>query len=187
MFSLDEKSRIQALNRTQPDLPLEKGSASTMTHDYKRRGTTTLLAALEVASGKVIGKTYCRHRHEEVLRSRREVDKAVPANQEIHIVLDNYDPNAATSPQVDQARHAAPAWSSFNHHCSSQAGIKDSMAATPVASSSTNRLASACRRTARRQRALICLHAAARTTRGPPIRGSVYRTPLPPRVPLPVP
>ena len=61
-----------------------------MTHDYKRHGTTTLFAALEVASGKVIGRTYRKHRHQEVLRFLREVDKAVPADQEIHLVLDNY-------------------------------------------------------------------------------------------------
>ena len=90
VFSFDEKSQIQALDRTQPGLPMKKGRAGTMTHDYKRHGTTTLFAALEVASGKVIGRTYRRHRHQEVLMFLREVDKAVPADQEIHIVLDNY-------------------------------------------------------------------------------------------------
>ncbi|MCY4378061.1 MAG: IS630 family transposase [Spirochaetaceae bacterium] len=90
VFSFDEKSQIQALDRTQPGLPMKKGRGTTMTHDYKRHGTTTLFAALEVASGKVIGRTYRKHRHQEVLRFLREVDKAVPADQEIHIVLDNY-------------------------------------------------------------------------------------------------
>ena len=90
VFSFDEKSRIQALDRTQPGLPMKKGRAGTMTHDYKRHGTTTLFAALEVASGKVIGRTYRKHRHQEVLRFLREVDRAVPPGQEIHIVLDNY-------------------------------------------------------------------------------------------------
>ena len=93
VFSFDEKSQIQALDRTQPGLPMKpmkKGRGGTMTHDYKRHGTTTLFAALEVASGKVIGRTYRKHRHQEVLRFLREVDKAVPADQEIHIVLDNY-------------------------------------------------------------------------------------------------
>ena len=90
VFSFDEKSQIQALDRTQPSLPMKKGRAGTMTHDYKHHGTTKLFAALEVASGKVIGKTYRRHRHHEVLRFLREVAKAVPADQEIHIVLDNY-------------------------------------------------------------------------------------------------
>ena len=90
VFSFDEKSQIQALDRTQPGLPMKTGRGRTMTHDYKRHGTTTLFAALEVASGKVIGRTYRKHRHQEVLRFLREVDKAVPADQEIHLVLDNY-------------------------------------------------------------------------------------------------
>ena len=90
VFSFDEKSQIQALDRTQPGLPIKKGRCTTMTHDYKRHGTTTLFAALDMATGKVIGKTYRKHRHQEVLRFLREVDKAVPKGQEIHIVLDNY-------------------------------------------------------------------------------------------------
>ena len=90
VFSFDEKSQIQALDRTQPGLPMKKGRCTTMTHDYKRHGTTTLFAALDMATGKVIGKTYRKHRHQEVLRFLREVDKAVPKGQEIHIVLDNY-------------------------------------------------------------------------------------------------
>ena len=89
VFSFDEKSQIQALDRTQPGLPMKKGRGGTMTHDYKRHGTTTLFAALDVGSGKVIGRTCRKHRHQEVLRFLREVDKAVPADQEIHIVLDN--------------------------------------------------------------------------------------------------
>ncbi len=90
VFSFDEKSQIQALDRTQPGLPMRKGRLATMTHDYKRHGATTLFAALNVATGEVIGKTYRRHRHQEVLRFLREVDRAVPKEQEIHIVLDNY-------------------------------------------------------------------------------------------------
>ena len=90
VFSFDEKSQIQALDRTQPGLPMKKGRGATMTHDYKRHGTTTLFAALNVATGEVIGKTYRKHRHQEVLRFLREVEKAVPKEQEIHIVLDNY-------------------------------------------------------------------------------------------------
>ena len=90
VFSFDEKSQIQALDRTQPGLPMKKGRCTTMTHDYKRHGTTTLFAALDMATGRVIGKTYRKHRHQEVLRFLREVDKAVPKGQEIHIVLDNY-------------------------------------------------------------------------------------------------
>ena len=90
VFSFDEKSQIQALDRTQPGLPMKKGRCATMTHDYKRHGTTTLFAALNMATGEVIGKTYRTHRHQEVLRFLREVGKTVPKEQEIHIVLDNY-------------------------------------------------------------------------------------------------
>ena len=90
VFSFDEKSQIQALDRTQPGLPMKKGRGATMTHDYKRHGTTTLFAALNMATGEVFGKTYRKHRHQEVLRFLREVEKTVPKEQEIHIVLDNY-------------------------------------------------------------------------------------------------
>ena len=90
VFSFDEKSQIQALDRTQPGLPMKKGRCATMTHDYKRHGTTTLFAALNMATGEVIGKTCRKHRHQEVLRFLREVEETVPKEQEIHIVLDNY-------------------------------------------------------------------------------------------------
>lgn len=90
VFSFDEKSSIQALDRTQPGLPMKKGRCGTMTHDYKRHGTTSLFAALNVASGEVVGKSFRRHRHQEVLRFLAEVEKTVPPGQDIHIVLDNY-------------------------------------------------------------------------------------------------
>ena len=90
VFSFDEKSSVQALDRTQPGLPLKKGRCGTMTHDYKRHGTTSLFVALEVASGEVIGQTYKRHRHQEVLKFLRKVEQAVPKEQEIHLILDNY-------------------------------------------------------------------------------------------------
>ena len=90
VFSFDEKSQIQALDRTQPELPIKKGRCGTMTHDYKRHGTTSLFAALNVATGEVVGRTYRKHRHQEVLRFLREIDKSVPKGQDIHIVLDNY-------------------------------------------------------------------------------------------------
>ncbi len=93
VFSYDEKSSIQALDRTQPGLPLKRGRAGTMTHDYKRHGTTSLFVALEMASGTVISETYKRHRHQEVLRFLRKVERAVPKKQEIHIILDNYSPH----------------------------------------------------------------------------------------------
>ena len=90
VFSFDEKSSIQALDRTQPGLPLKKGRWGTMTHDYKRHGTTSLFAALNIASGEVIGESYRRHRHQEVLRFLKKVEKSVEKDQQIHIILDNY-------------------------------------------------------------------------------------------------
>ena len=90
VFSFDEKSSIQALDRTQPGLPMKKGRCGTMTHDYRRHGTTSLFAALNMATGEVIGRSFRRHRHQEALRFLREVKKAVPPEQDIHIVLDNY-------------------------------------------------------------------------------------------------
>ncbi len=94
----DEKSQIQALDRTQPSLPLKKGRAGTMTHDYKRHGTTTLFAALDVLSGKVIGRCFDRHRHQEFLRFLRLVDTQVPRKLQIHMIVDNYGTH--TKPEV---------------------------------------------------------------------------------------
>ena len=90
VFSFDEKSSIQALDRSQPGLPMKKGRCGTMTHDYKRHGTTTLFAALDLATGSVIGESYRRHRHQEFLKFLKKVEKVVPKDQEIHIILDNY-------------------------------------------------------------------------------------------------
>lgn len=90
VFSVDEKSQVQALDRTQPGLPLKKGRAGTMTHDYKRHGTTTLFAALNVASGEVLGDCHERHRHQEFLRFMRSVVKTVDPTLDIHVILDNY-------------------------------------------------------------------------------------------------
>jgi len=87
---VDEKSQIQALDRTQPGLPLKKGRCGTMTHDYKRNGTTTLFAALEVAQGKVIGQCYARHRHQEFLKFLQRLDEEFPAELTLHVVMDNY-------------------------------------------------------------------------------------------------
>ena len=86
----DEKSQIQALDRTQPGLPLKKGRCGTMTHDYKRNGTTTLFAALEVAQGKVVGQCYARHRHQEFLKFLQRLDAEFPAEIKLHVVMDNY-------------------------------------------------------------------------------------------------
>ena len=90
VFAFDEKSQIQALDRTQPGLPLKKGRAGTMTHDYKRHGTTTLFAALDVATGEVLHECMPRHRHQEFLRFLRKIERAVPAGLDIHVILDNY-------------------------------------------------------------------------------------------------
>ena len=90
VLCVDEKSQIQALDRTQPGLPLKRGRAATLTHDYKRHGTTTLFAALDVKSGKVIGECLPRHRAREFLKFLRRIDRHVPKSREVHLVLDNY-------------------------------------------------------------------------------------------------
>jgi transposase len=90
VLSLDEKSQIQALDRTQPGLPLKPGKAGTMTHDYKRHGTTTLFAALDVLDGTVVSRCMQRHRHQEFVRFLNAVERAVPAGKVIHAILDNY-------------------------------------------------------------------------------------------------
>jgi transposase len=107
VLSIDEKSQIQALDRTQPGLPMKKGRAGTMTHDYKRHGTTTLFAALNVLDGTVIGRCMQRHRHQEFIRFLGAIERTVPPGKLIHVVLDNY---AAHKQKVRQwlARH--PRW-----------------------------------------------------------------------------
>jgi transposase len=90
VLCIDEKSQIQALDRTQPGLPLKKGRCGTMTHDYKRNGTTTLFAALEVAQGKVVGQCYARHRHQEFLKFLKQIDQEFPGDVALHVVMDNY-------------------------------------------------------------------------------------------------
>jgi len=90
VLCMDEKSQIQALDRTQASLPMKKGRAGTMTHDYKRNGTTTLFAALNVLTGVVIGQCLPRHRNEEFLKFLRLIDKQVPRSLQVHIICDNY-------------------------------------------------------------------------------------------------
>jgi transposase len=90
VLSLDEKSQIQALDRTQPGLPMKQGRAGTMTHDYKRNGTTTLFAALNVLDGTVIGRNMQRHRHQEFIRFLNTVEAEVPVGKIVHVILDNY-------------------------------------------------------------------------------------------------
>ena len=90
VLCVDEKSPVQALDRTQPGLPMKKGRCGTMTHDYKRHGTTCLFAALNVLDGTVIGTCYPRHRHEEFLKFLRKIDRDTPPRRALHLILDNY-------------------------------------------------------------------------------------------------
>jgi transposase len=90
VLCFDEKSQIQALDRTQPGLPMKKGRCGTMTHDYKRHGTTTLFAALNVLDGTVIGDCMARHRHQEFLKFLRKIDRETPPEMPLHLILDNY-------------------------------------------------------------------------------------------------
>jgi transposase len=90
VFCVDEKSQIQALDRTQPGLPIKKGRCGTMTHDYKRNGTTTLFAALSMLDGKVIGDCMPRHRHQEFIRFLNKIDSETPVGLDLHLIVDNY-------------------------------------------------------------------------------------------------
>jgi transposase len=108
VLSLDEKSQIQALDRTQPGLPLKPGKAGTMTHDYKRHGTTTLFAALNVLDGRVLGRCMARHRHQEFIRFLNAIEREVPAGKVIHVILDNYGSHKHPKVRAWLARH--PRW-----------------------------------------------------------------------------
>ncbi len=108
VLSVDEKSQIQALDRTQPGLPLKKGRGATMTHDYKRHGTTTLFAALNVLTGEVLGRNMARHRHQEFIRFLNEIERAVPAGKVIHVILDNYAAHKHEKVRAWLERH--PRW-----------------------------------------------------------------------------
>ena len=90
VWCVDEKSQIQALDRTQPGLPMKKGRCGTMTHDYKRNGTTTLFAALSMLDGKVIGDCMPRHRHQEFIRFLKRIDGETPSGLDLHLIVDNY-------------------------------------------------------------------------------------------------
>ena len=105
ILCVDEKSQIQALDRTQPGLPLKKGRCGTMTHDYKRNGTTTLFAALSVLDGKVVGQCGPRHRHQEFLKFLRRLDKEFPEELALHLVMDNYGTHKTPEVQQWLARH----------------------------------------------------------------------------------
>jgi transposase len=108
VLSIDEKSQIQALDRTQPGLPMKKGRCGTMTHDYKRNGTTTLFAALNVLDGAVIGRCMQRHRHQEFLRFLNTIEAVVPAGKLIHAIADNYAAHKHPKVRAWLARH--PRW-----------------------------------------------------------------------------
>jgi transposase len=105
VFSVDEKSQIQALNRTQPGLPMKKGRAGTMTHDYERHGTTTLFAALNVASGEVQHECRPRHRSEDFLAFMRRVERSVAKGLGIHVILDNYGTHKTPDVEAWLRRH----------------------------------------------------------------------------------
>jgi transposase len=109
VLSIVEKSQIQALDRTQPGLPMKKGRCGTMTHDYKRHGTTTLFAALNVLDGTVIGRCMQRHRHQEFIRFLNVTEAAVPKGKSIHAIVDNYATHKHPKVQAWLARH--PRWS----------------------------------------------------------------------------
>ena len=105
VLCVDEKSQIQALNRTQPGLPMKKGRCGTLTHDYQRHGTTTLFAALNVLEGTVIGECKARHRHQEFLQFLRRLDREFPLNLDLHLIVDNYGTHKHAKVKSWLARH----------------------------------------------------------------------------------
>lgn len=105
VLCVDEKSQIQALNRTQPGLPLKKGRCGTMTHDYKRNGTTTLFAALDLLEGRVIGDCYSRHRHQEFLKFLRRINREFPGYKQLHLVMDNYGTHGTAAVRAWLKKH----------------------------------------------------------------------------------
>ena len=105
VLCMDEKSQIQALDRTQPSLPMKPGRAGTITHDYKRNGTTTLFAALDVLTGSVIGQCLPRHRHTEFLKFLKTIDRQVPKDLKVHLILDNYATHNHPNVKAWLARH----------------------------------------------------------------------------------
>jgi transposase/transcriptional regulator with XRE-family HTH domain len=105
VLCVDEKTQIQALDRTQPGLPMKKGRLGTMTHDYKRNGTTCLFAALEILQGKVVGECFSRHRHQEFLRFLRRLDAEFPGDVALHLVMDNYGTHKHPNVQNWLKRH----------------------------------------------------------------------------------
>lgn len=105
VLCVDEKSQIQALDRTQPSLPMKPGRAGTMTHDFKRHGTTTLFAALSMLDGSVIGQCLPRHRHQEFLKFLRTLDREFPSGLDLHLIVDNYGTHTHRSVDLWLAKH----------------------------------------------------------------------------------
>src|SRR5665213_2160698 len=105
VLSVDEKSQIQALDRTQPGLPMKQGRAGTMTHDYKRHGTTTLFVALNILDGTVIGRNMQRHRHQEFIRFLNTIEEQVPAGKTVEAIVDNYATHKHSKVRQWLARH----------------------------------------------------------------------------------
>jgi transposase len=105
VLCMDEKSSVHALDRAQPSLPMVKGRAVTMTHDYKRHGTTTLFAALDVLTGKVIGSCLPKHRHSEFLKFLKVIDAEVPEGLDLHLILDNYSTHKHANVQACLTKH----------------------------------------------------------------------------------
>ena len=105
VLCVDEKSQIQALDRTQAGLPMKKGRAGTVTHDYKRNGTTTLFAALNVLDGKVVGECLPRHRHQEFLKFLRKLDREFPKGVALHLIVDNYGTHSHPNVKAWIAKH----------------------------------------------------------------------------------
>ncbi|MET4448887.1 transposase [Bradyrhizobium sp. GM2.2] len=108
VLSVDEKSQIQALDRTQPGLPMKQGCADTMTHDYKRHGTTTLFAALNILDSTVVGRNMQRHRHQEFIRFLNTIEEQDPAEKVIHAMVDNYASHK--HPKASQWLAQHPRW-----------------------------------------------------------------------------
>jgi hypothetical protein len=106
VLSVDEKSQLQALNRTQPSLPMKKWRLGTMAHDYKRNGTTTLLATLNVLDGTVIARNMQRHRHQEFIRFLNAINAEVPPGEAVHVILDNYAPHKHARVRAWFERHS---------------------------------------------------------------------------------